>query len=230
MEVSIDIGRIFKRLYKMLWLVALITVIATAAGVAYTWNAKPDIYEAKVTLVGAPNGSYSESIGNTYIMRNYADLVKSERVARQVIQALPQYNLTTQSIQSMVKASFNANKANSTSTEDSALFIINTKTPDYNKTIAVANTTAEAFVSELKSVSGVDIAIIVDKASTAAIVYNGKTHQLLARLEFTAAGFMLICVVLGFIELMSKSVTQVMDCTLNGTIELIGVIPKYKIE
>jgi hypothetical protein len=57
--------------------------------------------------------------------------------------------------------------------------------------VAVANATAKAFVSELKSVAGAAEVLIVDEARTADILSNGKSEQLKTRLNLLLQGSLL---------------------------------------
>jgi capsular polysaccharide biosynthesis protein len=223
LEFYLDFSRIFRKLYRQLWLIFVVTALAAAAGVAFTWNTTPDTYKAEVTLVGASNGSYSNAVGNTYIIRNYSALIRSEKIATRVIQGLPQYNLDKPVVQQMVTASFDK-------TADSALVFVDARAIDPVLAIDVANAAADAFVSELRNVTGADVAIIVDQASVAIIDFSGQSSQMRMRIEFAAGGFVMACVLLSLIEMFSKRISRADDCTLHGTIELLGVIPRYNID
>lgn len=222
LEFVIDLRRVTRRIIGNMRLVIIVTLIFAAIGVSLTWKQAPNIFTSKVTLVGIANDMYSNVITTSQIMRNYAGMVQSEKIAESVVRQLPDYKLDTVSVQAMLNTSFEL-------TTDSALFYITADSNDPDISIAVANTAAETFISELKSITGAEIATIVDKASTSVISYNGTIGQLLTRLEIAAVGFAAICVVLSFVEIFSKKVTEGIDCTLGGSIELLGLIPKHHI-
>lgn len=220
MESTMDFVRILRGLVKKIWLVVLITILAGLVGIIYTLGDTPNVYSAKVSLYSVASGSYTASVQGAYAMRDYAEIVGSKKVADRVVNALPDYNLNALMIQSIVSTSYNDN---------SAIFYVyaNSTEPDLAK--AVANAVADAFVLEVRNITGADWVKILDAADSVTVSYNAETEQLKTRLTFFAVGFVLICVVISLFEVFSTKVKEVRDCTLNGEIKLLGVIPKHTI-
>ncbi len=220
MENAVDFGRIFKKLVKRLWLVILVALIAGFIGILYTLRDTPNVYAADVSLYSVASGSYTASIQGFDAMKDYAEIVRSRKVADRVVNALPEYQLDANMIQSMVKTSYN---------ENSAIFHIYVYANNPELAAPVANAVAEAFVLEVSNITGADSVKILDEADSVFVSYSGERDRLKTRLVFTVTGFLLICVIISVIEILSTKVTAVEDCTLKGEIKLLGVIPKHSI-
>lgn len=220
MENTIDFVRIMQKLIKKIWLIIIVTVLSALVGIVYTIGDKPNIYSADASIYSVASGSYAASVQGTYIMKDYAEIAESKKVADRVVNALTEYNLDSPTVQSMVKTSYS---------EDSALFHVSVYSSDPALAILIANAVAEAFVMEVSNITGADNVKILDEAVNTTVSYDGQSEQLKSRLLFTAAGFILICVIISLSEIFSTKVTKVSDCTLNGEIKLLGVIPKHTI-
>lgn len=220
MERTIDFVKILQILIKRVWLVVVVTVLFGLAGLAYTRGDVPNVYSARASIYSVASGSYAASVQSTYIMKDYAEIVGSKKVADRVVNALPQHNLDVKLVQSMVRTSFS---------EDSAIFYVYAYSNDPALVIPVANSAAEAFVLEVGNITGADNVKILDEADTVIVSYNGQREQLKTRLVFLAVGFLLICGIIALTAVFSTKVTKVDDCTLNGEIRLLGVIPKHSI-
>lgn len=222
MEFAVDIRRIFRRIFSKLWLVVLITLIAASVGVSLTLQRQPNIYSAKATLVGAGNDA-SSIYSSSQILKNYAVMVQSLSISNIVVSNLPTYHLNAASVQHMLTASF------VTTDSGSGMLYITASSADPKLSIAVANAAATAFTVELKNVAGFELAAIIAEATTATKSFDGMFNQLKVRCEFGAGGLFLICLIITLRETFSKTVTELEDCTLGGTIELLGVIPQHNI-
>lgn len=220
MENSFDFIRIFRQLVKRIWLIVLVTAVFGIFGIIYTFGNATNVYSAEASLYSVATGSYQASLQGFYAMTDYAEIARSKKVADRVVNALSEYNLDAQMVQSMVNTIYD---------ENSAIFRINAFSNDPQLAMAVTNAVAEAFVQEVSNITGSDSVKILDSASTVSISYNGKTEQLKTRLIFTVGGFLAICVMIGLAEMFSTKVKEVNDCTLNGEIRILGVIPKHSI-
>jgi capsular polysaccharide biosynthesis protein len=219
MEYSIDIRRIFKLLSRKMRLIGLVTLIAAACGFAITWNGTPNIYDAQVTLISVASGSYSDAAQSTAIMKIYAGLINSNQIAERVVRALPDYHLDITTVKKMVTYKFDTESS-------SAMFYINAISEDSGIAIAVANETANAYMEELKNTTGVDICKPLDRANSAAIKHSGLIRLIGIRFLFAFAGFILICCFIAASDLLNKKIVFAKDCTLDGEINLLAVIPK----
>jgi len=215
-----DFVKILQTLIRRIWLVIVVTVLFGLAGLVYTRGSVPNVYSAEASIYSVASGSYAASVQSTYIMKDYAEIVGSKKVADRVVNALPEYNLDAKLVQTMVRTGFS---------EDSAIFYVYAYSNDPALVISVANSAAEAFVLEVSNITGADNVKILDEADTVIVSYDGQREQLKTRLLFLAVGFLLICGIITLTAIFSTRVTKVDDCTLNGEIKLLGVIPKHSI-
>jgi capsular polysaccharide biosynthesis protein len=220
LERTVDFAKIIHAVIKRIWLIALVTVLIGLAGVIYTWEDIPNEYGAETSIYSVASGSYAASMQSTSIMKDYAEIIGSKKVADRVVTALPDYNLDAKRVQTMVKTSFS---------EDSAIFYVYAYSNDPALVISVANSAAEAFVLEVSNITGADNVKILDEADSIFVSYDGQKEQLKTRIIFAAAGFALSCGILVLAAIFGTRVTKVEDCTLNGEIKLLGVIPKHSI-
>ncbi|NLT15428.1 MAG: hypothetical protein GXY05_13925 [Clostridiales bacterium] len=220
MERTMDFVKILQTLIRRIWLVIVVTVLFGLAGLVYTRGSVPNVYSAEASIYSVASGSYAASVQSTYIMKDYAEIVGSKKVADRVVNALPEYNLDAKLVQTMVRTGFS---------EDSAIFYVYAYSNDPALVISVANSAAEAFVLEVSNITGADNVKILDEADTVIVSYDGQREQLKTRLLFLAVGFLLICGIITLTAIFSTRVTKVDDCTLNGEIKLLGVIPKHSI-
>jgi capsular polysaccharide biosynthesis protein len=114
-------------------------------------------------------------------------------------------------------------------TEESAIFYITAYSTVPELAVSVANAVAEAFVLEVRNVTGEDSVKILDKAETVFLSFDARSEQTKTRLTFAAGGFIAICAVIAMTELFGTKVKEVDDATLNGDIKLLGVIPNHSI-
>lgn len=215
-----DFVKILQTLIRRIWLVIVVTVLFGLAGLVYTRGSVPNVYSAEASIYSVASGSYAASVQSTYIMKDYAEIVGSKKVADRVVNALPEYNLDAKLVQTMVRTGFS---------EDSAIFYVYAYSNDPALVISVANSAAEAFVLEVSNITGADNVKILDEADTVIVSYDGQREQLKTRLLFLAVGFLLTCGIITLTAIFSTRVTKVDDCTLNGEIKLLGVIPKHSI-
>jgi capsular polysaccharide biosynthesis protein len=220
MDNTMDIARIFRKLIKRIWLIIAVTVIFTIAGIFYTANPSPNLYMANVSLYSIAYGSYRSSMEGFSAMMDYAEIISSKKVADRVVNDLAEYNLSAMLVQSMVSTSYR---------NDSAIFHIRTVSEDPVLAINVANSVADAFILEVRYVTGADSVKILDKAEQVSVYYDGRVDQLKTRFIFMAVGFIFICGVISLAEIFSKKINLVDDATLKGEIKLLGVIPKHRI-
>lgn len=220
MEYTVDIARVLQKLIKRIWLIIAVTAIFAAAGLLYTAKSSPNLYMADVSLYSIAYGSYRSSLEGFAAMTDYAEIIRSKKVADRVVNNLAEYNLNARQVQSMVSTSYR---------NDSAIFYIRTVSEDPALAISVANSVADAFILEVRYVTGADSVKILDKAEQVSVYYDGRNDQLKTRLIFAAAGFILICAAISLSEIFSRKISQINDATLNGEIKLLGVIPKHRI-
>lgn len=219
-ESTIDVARIVRRLLLHWKLIIAFTIVATVIGIVVTIPNKPNEYLATASAYSIAAGSYTDSIQGSKAMKDYAEIITSNKVAERVATALTKYRLTTTMIQKMITTS---------SSENSTIFHIVATAEDPQLAVDVVNAVTDAFLLEVRNITGQDSVQILDHAANVTLSYNANMQKLKTRLIFGAAGFVLICAVLIVGELFSTNIKEVEDGTLDGEITLFGVIPKHDI-
>jgi capsular polysaccharide biosynthesis protein len=220
LDQVIDFSRIFRKLLKKLWLIVTVTVVFAAVGVVMTLHNERDIYGAQVSLYSVSNGANTASTSGINTMKDYAEIVSSKMVADQVVNSLPEYNLNARNVQAMVSTAYK---------DGSAIFYIMVRAEDPKLAADVANAASNVFVMVVNNITKQYSVKILDAADSANTYYDAEIGQLKTRLIYAAAGLLLACVIISFIEIFSTRVSEVNDSTLNGQIKLLGVIPKHNI-
>ena len=132
-------------------------------------------------------------------------------------------NYNGEIIQSMVRCEYSPN---------SPVYKINVKSINPDMSILIANTVAEAFVMEVRTLVLTDElnVQILDEAYEYKKVYDGLRDQIFSIAAFAIIGT-LICIAIILIKAgNSKRVETVDDVTLCGEIEILGVIPNFDVE
>lgn len=71
---------------------------------------------------------------------------------------------------------------------------------------------------------------ILDNASesTTSLYYNASKRRITIILLATFIGVVIACGIISFKEVLSTKMYTAKDATLNGTLDIIGVIPEFK--
>lgn len=216
-EFEIDLTKCVRALLHNWWVILLSTLLCLLVGILFTWNRSPDIYYAKSTVYSAAYGSYEQSAESTRAMQAYAELVKSLKVSERAVLLLGDETATPQMILSSVDVSY---------TTDSPILSILAYSTKKEEAIKISKAVANAFVIEMKNITGKENIQMLDEAYDVKIRHDGNNEQIKKRGIFALAGFLLSGLFFVIREIFSKRVVYVNDVTLNGKIEILGVIPR----
>ena len=114
------------------------------------------------------------------------------------------------------------------SAESSSIMEVYAYSTNPDQAVNVANAVAQAFVIEVKSITGSEDIQVLDSAQSAKIFVDESAQQMKIILIFTVLGFLLICFIIVMITIFSSKVMSLEECQLDGSLELIGVIPDSK--
>lgn len=147
----------------------------------------------------------------------FSEVVGSSNVAKRAVAMLDIEWITEANIQSMYNISTSGN-----------FLYVSTYSNDKNIAVSVANAVAEAFVVEYKNLTGLENVQVFEKADHATYYSGDATNRKLTLIIYTGVGFFLICVLVVLRTIFSAKVQDYGECTLDGTIELLGVIPEQE--
>lgn len=157
MDIAItDIWKVIKRRF---WLIIILIAISlTLTGVLSFYLLEPK-YEATVKLlVQSQNDSnqmaYTDLETNQRLMTTYSEIIKSNRIAGDVINRL-NLNITVKDLLKSVKVH---------ATEESLITSVTVTNPDPEMAVTLANGLAQSFYDNLESIMKVDNVSILDEA------------------------------------------------------------------
>ena len=221
MEVKIDFRRYFLAIKKNKLIVIIVAIASLAIGILLNYNVKPDKYRAYSNVYSVSFGSYTDSVEGVYVLQTYSDIINSRKVANRAAMIIGDDSLDGEKIKSMITYSYS---------EQSPVYYIYATSTDPQLSMTIANAVAKAFVIEMNNIMGEDNAQILDEAYDYEQVFNGRKDQIKNILIITLLGTLLCLFVIVMISFFSNKVESVNDVTLNGEIEILGVIPNFDVE
>lgn len=213
--MTIDIVRIMKALIKKWYFVALVSIVATILMYVYMYN-PVQTYYSEAAIYSAAYGSYAQTTEGVKAVQLYADIIYSNKIAERAASILGDNSLDADTVRSMIFANI---------TEDSSIMKIGARGTDPNKVIAVANAAAEAFIIEAQNITGSQGIQMLDKSSRAYMVTTNVRKKCI--LAFLVGAFA-TCMLIALLEIFSDRIYHVEDASLNGELEILGIIPIQK--
>ena len=221
MEVKVDIRRYLLAIKKNIWKIGIATIVSFFIALILNYKVKDDTFLASADVYSAAFGSYTESIEGVTALKTYADIITSKKVADRAARIIGDDSLDGNMIKDMISY---------TCSETSPIYTIKATSTSPSLSITVANAVANAFVIQMNTITGEGSAQILDEACNYEKSFDGKKDQLLSIGIITLAGMVLsMLVVIGY-SFFSGKVMSVQDATLNGELEIIGVIPNFDVE
>jgi capsular polysaccharide biosynthesis protein len=212
-----------RAIYKRLGIIICISLITFLIGILVTLKPINNTYAATATVYSATYGSYEQSLKGAVAMNGYVDLITSNKVCERALELIDNDSLDAKKVQAMISVS-------DESDSESAVRSITASSKDYELAIHVANAVAESFAVEVGNIAGESTIRVLDEATTYQIDVNGKQQQWLIRLLFMAAGFLLTGTIIYVTEFFSNKLNIIEQCSLDGTIDILGIVPKLEQE
>lgn len=208
-EIKIDLKRCIKAILRKIWLIIIVGVIFFILAYLLSENSsRQDEFTAEATIYTASDYS---------VLTLYSDIITSTKVSDQAASILNMSNISADDIKKMI----------SFKTYSLVLGIHATST-DEEHAIRVANAVATAFIDEVNIIASSNLAHMLDEATTVELTYNKSLEQLKFRIIVTFIGILLPSVLIILKEIFSKKVYNLSDTGLDGEINIIGVIPRFK--
>jgi len=214
--VKIDIGRCVMAILKHWYLIGAVGIAAALIMYALKYDT-PQYYTATASVYAAGSGSYSETTQGLVTMQLYSSIINSQKIADRAASIMGDGRLTATQIRSMASASYN---------ENSPVIYITARSTDQSLVIPTANALANSLVIEAQNITGTQAVQMLDEAQVISAVGRGVKKNV--AIAF-AGGVLFTMVIIVLIEIFTDRVYRVEDATLDGTLELIGIIPDQKI-
>jgi capsular polysaccharide biosynthesis protein len=204
-------------LWKHKMVIMVTGILVFLIGMLLTLNTQIyNLYSASATVYSAFYGSYEQSVDGATAMISYADLVTSKKVCDRAAAIIGNSQITSEMIQEMINVSY---------TNSSVIMSISAYSSEPTKAVEVVNAVAEAFVFEIRTITGSDAIQLLDTANDYGMYQNGLRDLWLKRLLAAAAGFMLATGYFFIKELTSTKLRSIEQCLINENDNLLGLIP-----
>ena len=220
MEVKLDFRKYFMEICKKWWVIAIVGFASLLIGIGINFDVKPDQYSGCATVYSASVGSYTDSLEGIKALQDYSDIITSYKVSSRAALILGDDSLNGDDINSMISYSLS---------ENSTVYYIYASSTDGNEAVRVANAVAEAFVIEIRNITGDENVQILDEALEGQITFNGRSNQIKNIVLITLIGVLLTLVVIVAISFFSTKIVTVKECSDNGELKILGVIPDFDI-
>lgn len=184
-------------------------------------------YRATATLYSFPvSDTGSASVGIETLQR-YSEIIKSRKIASEVAEVLADPELSADKIYEMLSTE---SRYMYTTTvrynNDLTVIPIYADSADSEQSIAVVNTAADVFASEINALLDGDIIQVLDYAYTAES--DEITDSMRMILSLAAAvvigGFTIICFIMR--KIFSSNIQTMTDLSFYGQIPILGVLPE----
>ena len=223
-EIRIDLGKIFHSVKEKWWIIVICGAICFSLATLVTMKSGNDGYSANTTVYSMSYSSLEEAASGASAINAYSNIITSRKVAESAKAMIGEkYEVTEKDIQQMISVSSNSKL----SASQSVVITITARSENKALAVDVANAVANAFVNEMRNLTGTTTVQILDSAQNATLYNDSARNQLLIRMLGLLIGLVLPIVVIFFMEIFSEKVYRLEDITLDGEMELIGVIPDY---
>ncbi len=225
--IEIDFQKCFLALLKNVKLIVFTTVIALIIGLGTaSFAVDPDNkYEATSSVYGIVYGNFSDSSNILNSLKAYGEIVKSYKIAERASLLIGDDTLNMNQIYHMISVEYD-----SSTLDYSAIIYIHATSTDKETSIEVANAVAQAFVLEIGNLTAENDIQILDTALTTKTAYNAKQTKIKTVLLTTVLGFIGCCAFVFLREIFSNKMYAPGDATDYGKLDIMGVIPDFKID
>lgn len=220
MKNRFDSRRFYLAIKKNKYIILIIVLISFGIGVLLNYKAKPNEYRACATVYSDMFSSYLKISENEYINTTYVDIVKSKNIAKKAKSFMDE-DIDELEIKNAVTCSYS---------KESPVYCIYATTKDPELSVAIADAVAKAFVIELNTIKKDSNSKVLDDAYEYEKVFDGRKEQIGNIVVITIIGVFVSLISTLMISLFSNKIETVNDVTLNGKIEILGVIPNFDVE
>lgn len=223
MEMKINIKRCFYELWKKKKVIALIVVLSILIGLYMMLNVEEvGNYSASSSVYYSTGyGNYSSEDNSTGTsesgLSEFSEIVYSTNVAKRAAALLDRDGVTEENIIYLYSSEVSGN-----------FLYITSYANDKSLAVGVANAVAEAFTVEYKNLTGAENIQVFEQAEDANYYKGDDTNKKMTLIIFTGVGLFFICVILVFRVIFSAKIQDYGECSMDGVIEILGVIPEIE--
>lgn len=217
-SISEDLRLCLQELKRNLFVLCLLTLLGLIVGVLGSLFIQEHItYQASACIYNARYSSSYESAGIDHFLQNTELLVQSNKIAENAVSLLGETDITAREIQESVSAQ---------TEEDSIVVWIVAESYTPQRAVQIVNAFTEALTAEMKTIASSDNIQVLEYAASASRQSSLSMPPVLI-IAVVAVAFLIVgCAVFALRVLLSDRVLSLDQCTLNGQIHLLGVIPE----
>ena len=206
----------FAQIWKNRILIAAVTLMFFLIGILYaSWQNITNTYYAKATVYTVYGTTMQETTVASEALSGYSDIIKSKKVCQRAEAIIGDADITASYIKSAISTSYN---------KSSTVMTISAYSENPAAALKIANAVAEAFVTEIQSITGNDRIQMLDEADDVRLSSNGLMGMINTILVFGIAGFAISIVVVAAGVIFSNKIKSVEQC-LDEDEEILGIIP-----
>lgn len=158
--LEIDVGELFKVVWKRAWIIVLCALLVGGMTLVYTANFVTPMYRAEVTMYVNNNSSNTDTVSSSnlavalQLVKTYVNIIKSDRVLEKVIEETG-LMLTPKQIRGMLTAE---------SVNDTEMFAVRITSPSPQMSADIANAIADVAPGVISVIIEGSSAKVVDYA------------------------------------------------------------------
>ncbi len=219
-EIEIDLGRVFKTMLHKLWLIVIVAVFSFAFSLVLIKDVKKEqVYQANATVYSVANGSYRLSLEGTNAMKDYSEIITTLKVCERAALLLGDDSIDGYYVMGSIEPYYS---------DDSSILTITSYDTNPQRALKIANAVANAFVIEMRIITGSEDVQLLDEAFTYYPSYMNNLDIMTKRIIFVVVAFFVVCAYIVLNEIFTLRLKTIHECTLVGNIEVIGAIPIYR--
>ena len=216
-SLSEDLRLCVRNLVKNFKLIIYCTVVGIVLGALLGMNVNTNKYAANTTICNASFSSYEQILAMAQVFKDCGTIATSRSVAERATLVLGDSSITAAEIQEMIQVSYDSS--------ESYLAQITCESTNPEVSVKVVNAVSDALVMEMNEMTGVKCVKVLDHAGEAEISSRATVIKIVLMVIMGVVGCLLPVVCVVFKVLFSKKIISVEDCTLDGKLSLLGVIP-----
>lgn len=193
------------------------TIVGLILGILLGINVKENKYTASSTICNTSFSSYEQIVAMGQVFKDCETIATSYSVASRAALMLGDSTITPEQIQEMIEVSSESSESYVTTISCTSL--------NADLSIKVVNAVADSIVMEMNQMTGSKCVQVLDDATTAKETSKAIVIRVVLMVLMALVGCLLPVLCIIVMVLFSKKIISVEDCTLEGKINLIGVIP-----
>ncbi len=215
MDYQINLTKMIDALFEKKVVIIAVTIIVGVLSAIYTSGTAIDVYQGVSSIYAASEDSYLESKEGMNIIADYVDIIRSYKVAEHA-SSLMEDPIDPEWIQSTLSVTTN---------ENSNIITVAARYPDSEIAVEISNAVSQAFVEQANLLTINESVQILDEAREAILISNGARDSLFMGVIITGGAFAVMCGMFMLLALFSNKVAYKNEVTLDGKLELLGVVP-----